>query len=1032
MYCFQNGHSESNDKWSWDPPDTSQPPDPRNENPNIIEHLKKQILDLEKDKRELTASLDQLDLDCQQTTEKVINLKDAVQQNYDDLKVEHDSILEERDNLRQENLEKTKCLQQLQTEKAKLLKEVRKYKQADNNGALKNRIAELEEINLKLQNDLENHNTKQPEHSATIEASAEDADAVKKTLLKEINDLNMKLQEYENCHVNDREEYGKLAKILEGYEEQVRSYKEQSDLLQGENQKLLQRENAIVLELSALKEILDKSKSNELNCTRELQQKHLNFLIDSFKKFMDYPLPIESNNQNENSFMDAVEATMKILLDLKWKAETLKKEVDDMTEEKTRILTEKNHEINKLLENSEVLSQEVITKTQALKNFEEENSELIKNNDDLISQLEMYKFNTRGLHTISESNEDNLLILESQLEKSNKKIKELEMTISDLENSKQEATLEVQSELDYIKKQLNLTGTELSHTKSEYQKLLEEHKQLQLEHVGLQNVYTETKASYSKCYDENETLNTTVDKIQSEIENTEYRYSEININMETLKEETETLRGEIDTLRKANKKLEMVNLDYESKIELIQNEVDDLKQQLITEIDSREQQDMQIRSLSEKLQNAKMSETYFKLQNDTLHKELKTVTESSQDLALKYKNLLENYEESENRIKKFETENLDLVAKCKEIEYIKRINEDLQKRLDEINELKGKNEELLSKLKAADDEISKLKEDNENIKNNVVSLDLEEYESKIAILEKKYAEVNEQLTSSNQQISDLSNEKQDLLKRLDELNKSLVESSSSLQESAVKIENSERYIQELTNNRNEMLNFVNAKHQENIQYHNEIQRLNQVLLSQTEKTTKLEKELAEMSDLQAIESKRDEKIVALERENAKMTDEIEKLTDQNDFLRKKSEVLAENLLEEQSKVQQVIAEKNNTTSEKEASLTKELQRLRAHLMEMEEAHTLEMVQAEKKVQEMVTKVNEIEHREKESSTHYTSVNIRTNQHVETLQNQLQMVTNQRDDLRKKISDAEDQISKQTAALSNLQFVLEQFRKGKSL
>ncbi|GJQ77799.1 Gmap [Trypoxylus dichotomus] len=1001
----QNGHSQFNDKWSWDPPDTGHPTQPAisESNSNIVENLKKLVIDLENDKKELVASLEQLDLDCQQTTEKVINLKDELQKEYDDLKIKYDSLLGEYEHIQKGDIEKSKLLQQFQVEKAKFLKEPEKDKQGDNE-ELKGRVEELEEINLRLKKDLEEA-IKHNDHAIATENINEE----RTILLKQIEDLNLKLKEYESCQTNDRDEYEKLARILQGYEEQVRAYEDQSERLQMENVKLLDRENTLVLELTALKETLDKSKDDMVKSINKSQERYLNLVIDSFKKFMDYPLPVKTTGLDENSFMAAVEATMKILLDLKWKTETLKKEVDDMTEEKTRILTEKNHEINKLLENSEVLSQEVITKTQALKNYEEENTELIKNNDDLINQLEMLKFNTRGLHTISESNEDNLLVLESQLEKANKKIKELEMTVSDLENSKQEATFEVQTELDYIKKQLNLTGTELNQTKIEYQKLLEEHKQLQLNHINLQNALDEARTSYDKCYDEKETLNSTVDKIQTEFENSEYKYSEININLETLKEETETLRGEIDSLTKSNKKLEMLNLNYESKNELIQNEVDDLKQQLTSEIDLREQQEFQIRSLSEKLQNAKMSETYFKLQNDTLNKELKAMTEMQQSLTLKYESLMQNYKETETYLKRYEEENLKLADKCKEIESIKQINDKLENDLNKSEELQKTSNELLERLKTAEEKILKLQEENENIKVNSVTLDLQEYENKISTLEKQCEELTLQLATSNQQVLDLCNEKQNLSTQIVNINKSLAENSTAVKEHLDKIEGLQHYIQELTNSRNEMVNFVNTKHQENVQYHNEIQRLNQVLLIETEKV----QQLKENQESKVSETKDDAKVLALEAEIIKLNEEMEKLTDQNDFLRKKSEVLAQNLMEEQSKVQQILVEKNSAIVEKEASLSKELQRLRAHLLECEEAHTEEMVQAEKKLQEMLAKVNEIEQREKESSTHYTS-----------------MVTSQRDELRKKMSDAEDQISKQSAALSNLQFVLEQFQKDK--
>lgn len=55
--------------------------------------------------------------------------------------------------------------------------------------------------------------------------------------------------------------------------------------------------------------------------------------------------------------------------------------------------------------------------------------------------------------------------------------------------------------------------------------------------------------------------------------------------------------------------------------------------------------------------------------------------------------------------------------------------------------------------------------------------------------------------------------------------------------------------------------------------------------------------------------------------------------------------------------------------------------------------------------------------------------IRANQHTETIQAQYAVLQQQKDELSTRLSEAEDRESKNTAALINLQCVLEQFQKG---
>lgn len=55
--------------------------------------------------------------------------------------------------------------------------------------------------------------------------------------------------------------------------------------------------------------------------------------------------------------------------------------------------------------------------------------------------------------------------------------------------------------------------------------------------------------------------------------------------------------------------------------------------------------------------------------------------------------------------------------------------------------------------------------------------------------------------------------------------------------------------------------------------------------------------------------------------------------------------------------------------------------------------------------------------------------IRANQHTETIQAQYEVLKQQKNELSARLSEAEDRESKNMAALTNLQCVLEQFQKG---
>ncbi|XP_050517071.1 thyroid receptor-interacting protein 11 isoform X2 [Diabrotica virgifera virgifera] len=742
---------------------------------------------------------------------------------------------------------------------------------------------------------------------------------------------------------------------------------------------------SLTRELKDSQELLQELKHNHEVALESLQQKYVNMITKSLEKFdksdniLDYQTNLDEDSQELGSCINRIINTIK---EQKSKYTELEKRLQDISEEKNTILAEKNEEIKNLLEKSDGLQQEVSANAQAAREFENECNELAKNNELLITELEAYK-NHPGLQTISESNEDNMILLETQLENANRRIEDLEKIIDDLERSqmRKDSLEESGSDLENAVKQLSVTESEITSKQKEYQDLLNNFDQLQVEYESLKRELEEVKENLVFTDEENSELKSANEKLKTDNENMEYQLSELNINSDSMKDEIQEYKQKFKMILSENSNIKLQSdenlkkyLDFESKINV-------LEEKLASEEHDKKALESQVESITEKLKNAKMTETTLKLQLEQKNKELASQAEERYNIEIALDKTNRDVAEFQNNFVELQNQNDKLLI---EQEQLRTLKDNDQQRIEELEHLVTDLEKQLEVAKTESvQKVQNVTEDiSENIDYNNLKLMLDQ-----TVLEKANLQA--------------------------ELNK-LTQIQSQLKETTEKISVLQNQLQEITNSRNELINMVTMKHQENVTYHNEIQKLNQVLIAEAEKYKNLEVQLKAAVSPEDIEAK---------------NNEIEKLTDQNSFLKEKCEVLAKNLLEEQAQTQKLLAERS-VPSEKETSLQKKVDRLQAHLIELEEHYTQELLQAEQKNASLKAKVADIEEREKSSSTMYTSVSIRANQQVESLQSQLHTAIAERDSLRKQISDAEDENTKQAAALANLQFVLEQFRKDK--
>lgn len=160
-------------------------------------------------------------------------------------------------------------------------------------------------------------------------------------------------------------------------------------------------------------------------------------------------------------------------------------------------------------------------------------------------------------------------------------------------------------------------------------------------------------------------------------------------------------------------------------------------------------------------------------------------------------------------------------------------------------------------------------------------------------------------------------------------------------------------IDRLMQEQHELIAAVQMKHNENVQYHANIQELNQMLATVQQ---------AKMHCNQCVR---------LNEQMTVYTTEISKLSDQIEFLKEKSDIMTKNLLIEQTN-QKLLQQEKVELNEAKQQVVKDLNRLREHLIDVENAHTQEMVELQAKLQETRHEMAAMQEEARKSNTAYTS------------------------------------------------------------
>ncbi|XP_055878159.1 thyroid receptor-interacting protein 11-like isoform X2 [Biomphalaria glabrata] len=116
--------------------------------------------------------------------------------------------------------------------------------------------------------------------------------------------------------------------------------------------------------------------------------------------------------------------------------------------------------------------------------------------------------------------------------------------------------------------------------------------------------------------------------------------------------------------------------------------------------------------------------------------------------------------------------------------------------------------------------------------------------------------------------------------------------------------------------------------------------------------------------------------------------------------------------------------------DKECKISREVERLRHHLIETEEGYTKEALESEEREKDLRNKLAMAEEQAMQYHSRMEMASQENLRHLEGLQVQLQQVCTQRDSAYMQLANLQDQCQQYATSLSNLQLVLEHFQKEK--
>lgn len=712
------------------------------------------------------------------------------------------------------------------------------------------------------------------------------------------------------------------------------------------------------------------------------------------------------------------------------------------------------------------LSRELKDLSEVKESLQIEGDDMQLNIESLLGEIQHLK---SSLPSIPEASEERVASLETETESLQEEIERLNSECAAARQQNSELVMAVHSIEGTLRNQENLEA-ELRNTKQQLEIAQRQLAGASKNVENNENMLEDLSRRLHASLDENNQLRKRLDGLEAAQASLEASFEE---DRRGFVEKEKRLLDEVETIRREKESLE-TQPSVSSQIDDLEYDLMNMRKELDEALSQVEKANQENERLAK--ENSSLVEQLSATQDESLDN-IELLNTEMVLLEQKYAALEKDAGDMEERFRISE-ENAFKIKE--ELSTCKKSNEELlseiriggERKAELENEVSRLTEELErfgiveSDLKRCEEELQALRlteKDLVKVKSRCAELEAELNALKI-IEEKRCVEIDEKLqelrvkegdikeseneeeTKQLREALDEKTRENELLReeisRLSRMEQSLLESgkeSVSMARETISglselVREKDSELESVKSERDELVNIVKKKHNESVQYHQEIQRLTGLLneqISRGERLREIEAELLWAQNELQVSRQRlkgfEESAEGVERcgvvEHSVRIAEAAMLVE-------KCAALEAALIQEQTGgriMQNQLAESET----REVAAGKELERLRTHLMEMEASYTEEALIAEHRQKELEAKLAQAEERVKNSSTVYTSASIRANQQVETLQQQMNLIVQQRDDIQRKLSQAEDKVLAHAASLTNLQIVLEQFQRGES-
>ncbi|XP_070334043.1 thyroid receptor-interacting protein 11 isoform X3 [Odocoileus virginianus] len=869
----------------------------------------------------------------------------------------------------------------------------------------------------------------------------------KESFIEKLKERSSELQEELNKYTQALRKNEILRQTIEEKDRSLGSMKEENSHLKEELERLREQQSraAPVAEPKTLDSITElESEVNQLNVIKD----NLEEEIKHHQKI------IEDQNQSKIQLLQSLQEQKKEMDEFRYQHE-------QMNTTHTQLFLEKDEQIKNLQKTIEQI------KTQ----LHEERSDVQTENSDIFQETKVRGLNIENgseKHDLSKAETERLVkgIKERELEIKLLNEKNISLTkqidqlskdeVGKLTQIIQQKDLEIQAlharisstsypqDVVYLQQQLQAYAMEREQVLAVLSEKTRENSHLKTEYHKMMDIVAAKEAALNKLQDENKKLFTRFessgqDMFRETIQNLSRIIREKDIEIDALSQKCQTL---LTVLQASNSGNEVGGVNSNQFEELLQ-ERDKLKQQ----VKKMEEWKQQVMTTVQNMQHesAQLQEELHQLQAQVL-----VDSSNSSKLQVDYTGLIRSYEQNETKLKNFGQE-------------LAQVQHSIGQLCNTKDLLLGKLDSISPQLSPEPSTASQTAESLRIIKSDVSSeSSKQEIEELRRSLQEKDATIRT-LQENNHRLSDSIAASSELERKeheqIDSEIKLLKEKQESLQKSL-----KEKDL--LIKAKSDQLLSLNENFTNKV---NENELLRQAVTNLKERTLILEMDICKLKgeNEKIIETSRgkETEYQALQETNMKFSmmlrekefechslkekalafeqllkeKEQGKTGELNQLLNAVKSMQEKTVMFQQERDQVMLALKQkqmeNTAvqnevqhlRDKELRLNQELERLRNHLLESEDSYTREALAAEDREAKLRKKVTILEEKLVSSSSAMENASHQANLQVESLQEQLNVVSKQRDETTLQLSLSQEQVKQYALSLSNLQMVLEHFQ-----